>query len=163
MSDTAIDSRTPVYRRRATDKTRTEDLTPGQFRVIKRDGGVSKFDLERITGAVTKAFLAVKPEGLADSSQKTHDAVFKIANDVFDALKQRIPDGGTFHIEDVQDQVELSIMRNNHIAVGRAYIFYRNSHSEIRKAEATNENTADKDQTGVLATIANGEKPLLIK
>ena len=77
---------------------------PGQYRVIRRNGKVTTFDREKIKVAVTKAFLAVEG-GHAAASTRIHEMVDEITDKVFYALSRSRPQGGTFHIEDIQDRL----------------------------------------------------------
>jgi ribonucleoside-diphosphate reductase alpha chain len=107
---------------------------PGQFRVIRRNGKVTAFDREKIAIAMTKAFLAVEG-GNAAASNRIHEIVKDLSSQVTHALTRRIPDGGTFHIEDIQDQVELALMRGGHQQISRAYVIYRDQHARARAQE----------------------------
>src|SRR5690348_7114145 len=78
------------------------------MQVIRRNGTVSPFDAGKISVAMTKAFLAVEGNTAA-ASRRVHDAVEQLTGEVFAALTRRIGEGRTFHIEDVQDQVELAL------------------------------------------------------
>ncbi|MGB5737381.1 MAG: ATP cone domain-containing protein, partial [Thiohalocapsa sp.] len=79
---------------------------PGKVQVIRRNGKVTHFDSNKIKVAMTKAFLAVEG-GNAAASSRIHHRVQELAEQVTAALTRRLPGGGTVHIEDVQDQVEL--------------------------------------------------------
>ncbi|GIX21799.1 MAG: ribonucleoside-diphosphate reductase [Gammaproteobacteria bacterium] len=107
---------------------------PGLYRVIRRNGKVTRFDREKIKVAITKAFLAVEG-GQAAASARIHETVADLTEQVVSALTRRKPDGGTFHIEDIQDQVELCLMRGGHHKVARAYVLYREERAR-RRAEA---------------------------
>lgn len=96
---------------------------PG-YRVIRRNGAVTPFDATKITVALTKAFLAVEGSTAA-GSRRVHDLVEELTEQVVSALTRRVGEGRTFHIEDVQDQVELALMRGEHHKVARAYVLYR--------------------------------------
>ena len=104
------------------------------YRVIRRNGGVTPFDPTKITVALTKAFLAVEGS-VAAGSRRVHDVVEELAEQVSTALARRIGEGRTFHIEDVQDQVELALMRGGHHKVARAYVLYREERAKERQAE----------------------------
>ena len=91
------------------------------YNVIRRNGKLTSFDKNKIAVAMTKAFLAVEG-GQAAASSRVHETVERLSNLVVDTLTRRQPDGGTFHIEDIQDQVELSMMRNSEQKVARAYV-----------------------------------------
>ena len=105
----------------------------GRFEVIRRRGEITAFDPAKISLAVSKAFLAVEGEG-ASGSRRIHEAVAELTEQVTAALTRRQPGGGTLHIEDIQDQVELALMRSGHHKVARAYVLYREEHARRRAA-----------------------------
>ncbi|MEM7304913.1 MAG: ribonucleoside-diphosphate reductase subunit alpha, partial [Pseudomonadota bacterium] len=139
---------------------------PGQYRVIRRNGKVTGFDRDKIKIAVTKAFLAVEG-GEAAASTRVHDTVEKLTEDVEYALTRSRPDGGTFHIEDIQDQVELALMRSGHHKVARDYVLYRERRAQERaeKGQPSDPSQAQSASASLLkVTAANGDlKPLNIK
>jgi ribonucleoside-diphosphate reductase alpha chain len=106
---------------------------PG-YQVIRRNGTVSPFDLSKIQVAVTKAFLAVEG-GAAAASRRVHEMVDEVSRNVMQALTRRGGEGRTFHIEDIQDQVELALMRSEHHKVARAYVLYREERARARREE----------------------------
>ena len=81
-----------------------------EYRILRRNGAVVGFEPSKIAIALTKAFLAVNG-GHGAASARVRDLVEQLTNSVVAALVRRQPTGGTFHIEDVQDQVELALMR----------------------------------------------------
>ncbi len=104
----------------------------GQTRqVVRRNGAVTAFDRSKIVVAMTKAFLAVEG-GTAAASRRVHETVERLARQVEEALFRRAPQGGTVHIEDIQDQVELALMRDGHHKVARAYVLYREERARKR-------------------------------
>ncbi|MEN8167892.1 MAG: ATP cone domain-containing protein, partial [Pseudomonadota bacterium] len=109
--------------------------SPDAFQVIRRNGKVTHFDPSKITIAVTKAFLAVEG-GSAAASGRIHDRVRELTEQVVQALTRRMPEGGTVHIEDIQDQVELSLMRSGEHKIARAYVLYREQQAQRRAEEA---------------------------
>ena len=109
-------------------------LTPGKMRVIKRNGKVVSFEEEKIKVAIMKAFLAVEG-GAAAGSSRIHENVDVLTKAVVDVFERRMPSGGTLHIEEIQDQVELQLMRSEHHKVARSYVLYR----EARKNERSEE------------------------
>ena len=109
-------------------------MAPGLYRVIRRNGKVTSFDKEKIKVAITKAFLAVEG-GSAAASSRIHQTTVDLANTVVRNLTRHMLDGGTFHIEDIQDQVELCLMREGHHKVARAYVIYRAQQAEKRAEE----------------------------
>ena len=102
-----------------------------QYKVIRRNGAVVPFEPSKVTIAMTKAFLAVNG-GQGAASARIREVVASLTDNVVNALVRRQPAGGTFHIEDVQDQVELSLMRSGEHEVARAYVLYREKRSEER-------------------------------
>ena len=102
-----------------------------QYRIIRRNGAVVPFEPSKITVAMTKAFLAVSG-GQGAASARIREVVAALTEAVVGALVRRQPAGGTFHIEDVQDQVELSLMRSGEHEVARSYVLYRQKRSEER-------------------------------
>ena len=114
--------------------------SPGQYRVIRRNGKVTSFDRDKIKIAVTKAFLAVEG-GNAAASSRIHEMVERITKKVFYALSRSRPQGGTFHIEDIQDQVELALMRYGQHKIARAYVLYREQRAQARAAQLAEKNT----------------------
>ena len=116
----------------------SEDLSitaPGKLRVIKRNGKVVSFEEEKIKIAVTKAFLA-NESGNAAASERIHKKVQDITKSVEEIFIRRMPSGGTLHIEEIQDQVELQLMRSEEYIVARKYILYRDERATERKKEA---------------------------
>ena len=107
---------------------------PGQLRVIKRNGTVVPFEASKISVAITKAFLAVEG-GTAAASSRIHETVAKLTELVVGTFQRRMPSGGTIHIEDVQDQVELSLMRSGEHKIARDYVIYREEQSRKRAAK----------------------------
>ncbi|MDX1369753.1 ribonucleoside-diphosphate reductase subunit alpha, partial [Pseudomonas sp.] len=105
---------------------------PGQLRVIKRNGTVVPYTDDKITVAITKAFLAVEG-GTAAASSRIHETVERLTEQVSATFKRRMPSGGTIHIEEIQDQVELALMRAGEQKVARDYVIYRESRSQERK------------------------------
>ncbi len=108
---------------------------PGTFQVIRRNGKVTGFDANKIAVALTKAFLAVEG-GSAAASSRVHETVRDLASQVLAALTRRMPTGGIVHIEDIQDQVELALMRAGEHKVARSYVLYRDERARERAARA---------------------------
>ncbi len=106
-----------------------------EYKVIRRNGAVVLFEPSKISVAMTKAFLAVTG-GQGAASARVRDVVAQLTEAVVHALVRRQPNGGTFHIEDVQDQVELSLMRSGEHDVARAYVLYRERRAAERAAKA---------------------------
>ncbi len=103
------------------------------YKVIRRNGAVVAFEPSKIAVAMTKAFIAVRG-GQGAASAAIREQVEKLTSSVVSALIRRQPAGGTFHIEDVQDQVELSLMRDGAHDVARTYVLYRERRAQERAA-----------------------------
>lgn len=108
----------------------------GQFalyKVLRRNGNVVDFNPSKIAVAMTKAFLAVEGTHSAESS-RVRDLVNKLTGQVVETLMRRLPEGGVLHIEHIQDQVELAMMRAGEQEVARGYVLYRERRSQERAA-----------------------------
>ena len=106
------------------------------YQIIRRNGAVVPFEPNKIAVAMMKAFLAVHgTQGAASASVR--EVVDNLTQAVVRALMRSRPGGGTFHIEDVQDQVELGLMRGGHHEIARAYVLYRErrTHERVRQGE----------------------------
>ncbi|GHD49382.1 ribonucleoside-diphosphate reductase alpha chain [Marinobacter persicus] len=101
------------------------------LQVIKRNGTLVGFDPSKISVAVTKAFLAVEGDKAAGSA-RINNAVQQVTAQVIQAISRRLQAGGKVHIEDIQDQVELALMRAEEQKVARAYVLYREEHARQR-------------------------------
>ncbi len=122
----------------------------GQIQVIKRTGDVAAFDAEKISVAIGKAFLAVEGQQSADSS-RIHDRITQLTEMVLNTFTRRLPSGGTIHIEEIQDQVELALMRTGEHKVARAYVIYRDQRASARKDTNSNHHPT------LQVTDANGQ------
>ncbi|MFO7955053.1 ribonucleoside-diphosphate reductase subunit alpha [Thioalkalivibrio sp.] len=131
--------------------------SPGQHQVIRRNGKVTGFDASKIEVAVTKAFLAVEG-GNAAASRRIHEVSKEVAGQVVDSLFRRAgTQGMTVHIEDIQDQVELALMRGGHHKVARAYVIYREQQAQKRAAEAAEQSPEEQEAAATLnVTRADG-------
>ncbi|MDR2031590.1 MAG: ribonucleoside-diphosphate reductase subunit alpha [Azoarcus sp.] len=127
--------------------------------VIRRNGRIAPFQPEKIALALSKAFLAVAGEQGAVSA-RIREAVTGLTRNVVDALARRHPAGGVVHIETIQDQVELALMRAGEHDVARAYVLYRERRAEERAAAA--KAAADAGEAGaaaaVLHVLVDGER-----
>ncbi|MEX8503526.1 MAG: ribonucleoside-diphosphate reductase subunit alpha [Leptothrix ochracea] len=109
----------------------TPAINYADYHIIRRNGAVVAFEPNKIAVALMKAFLAVRgAQGAASASVR--ETVEHLTSNVVRALMRSRPSGGTFHIEDVQDQVELGLMRAEHHEVARAYVLYRERHAQER-------------------------------
>ncbi|MBS7740453.1 MULTISPECIES: ribonucleoside-diphosphate reductase subunit alpha [unclassified Chelatococcus] len=127
---------------------------PG-YQLIRRNGAVTPFDPSKIAVALTKAFLAVEGSSAA-ASRRVHDIVADLTGQIVAALTRRADAGRTFHIEDVQDQVELALMRSEHHKAARAYVLYREERARER-ARAANDATTTPEQPHLRMKGADGE------
>ena len=118
------------------------------YKIIRRNGSVVAFEPSKIAIAVTKAFLAVNG-GQGAASARVREQVEQLTHAVVRALLRSRPNGGTFHIEDIQDQVELALMRSGEHNVARAYVLYREKRNQERAAQQT---TAQETQASTQAT-----------
>lgn len=140
-----------------------EDIKVPQFstpkcKVIRRNGEVTDFNASKIHIALTKAFLEVEGS-TASGSARIHDTVKNLTEQVIEALFRRMPDGGMIHIEDVQDQVELALMRAGEHKVARSYVLYRDERAKLRaKKDKKGKSKAD---LAIKVKMENGElRPL---
>jgi ribonucleoside-diphosphate reductase alpha chain len=123
------------------------------YKIIRRNGAVVGFEPGKIAVAMTKAFLAVNgAQGAVSARIRT--MVADLTENVVNALLRRQPQGGTFHIEDIQDQVELALMRSGEHDVARAYVLYREERAKARAQEKI----ARKDEIHVVES--GSRKPL---
>lgn len=123
------------------------------YQIIRRNGSVVSFEPNKIAVALMKAFLAVHgTQGAASASVR--ETVDALTEQVVRALLRSRPGGGTFHIEDVQDQVELGLMRGSHHEVARAYVLYR----ERRSQERARQGQPERSQEPTLHVIDGGQR-----
>ncbi len=126
---------------------------PGQLRVIKRNGTVVPYEDSKIAVAITKAFLAVEG-GTAAASARIRETVDNLTRMVSDTFKRRMPSGGTVHIEDIQDQVELALMRSGEHKVARDYVLYREQRA--RERTGSTPPPAEYADTSIQITLNDG-------
>ena len=132
---------------------------PGEFRVIRRNGKVTTFDGSKIKVALTKAFLAVEG-GHAAASTRIHALVDDLAAQIVAAVTRRMPVGGAVHIEDIQDQVELTLMRAGEHKVARSYVLYREQRSQERKIAHSDDVPAVRSSTLTVTLLDGSKAPL---
>src|SRR3954453_16834041 len=125
-----------------------------EYKVIRRNGAVVGFEPAKISVAMTKAFLAVNgAQGAA--SARIRELVAGLTDAAVGALMPRQPQGGTFHIEDIQDQVELALMRSGEHDVARAYVLYREERAKVRAHERS-----AKSEGGIYIVEGGERRPL---
>ncbi len=108
------------------------------FIVIKREGTEVSFDAERIRLAITKCFLDREVFGPSMAeSDVLHTLVVQLSNSVIEAMAtdKRWAISARVAVEDVQDQVELALMREGQHAAARSYVHYRDAQAEKRLKE----------------------------
>ncbi len=123
------------------------------YKLIRRNGAVVAFEPNKIAVAVTKAFLAVNG-GQGAASARVRELVEQLTQGVVRALVRSRPNGGTFHIEDVQDHVELALMRSGEHEVARAYVLYREKRTQER-AQANAQAVARVQEAGVSFNVTD--------
>ncbi len=141
----------------AHDRASTENPTLlAHYQIIRRNGAVVPFEPAKIAVAMMKAFLAVHgTQGAASASVR--EMVEVLTQGVVRALMRSRPGGGTFHIEDVQDQAELGLMRGGHHEIARAYVLYR----ERRNQERSQIKEQQAPAAPTLHVIDNGQRVAL--
>ena len=130
------------------------------YKIIRRNGAVVGFEPAKISVAMTKAYLAVGgSQGAA--SARIRELVAELTGSVVNALVRRQPQGGTFHIEDIQDQVELALMRASQHDVARSYVLYREERARARTQEKVARDVQTRGAGPQLHVVEGGQrKPL---
>jgi len=140
-----------ISAQRSFESTEPLATAPGVLRVIKRNGTLVTYDSSKIAVAISKAFLAVEGGSAADSS-RVHQQVALLTEAVSNTFKRRMPSGGTVHIEEIQDQVELALMRAGEQKVARSYVIYRDERARLRDAGIT------KSHPTLTVTLGDGTR-----
>ncbi|MEK0434879.1 MAG: hypothetical protein RL369_928, partial [Pseudomonadota bacterium] len=130
-----------------------------EYRIIRRNGAVVGFEPSKISIAMTKAFLAVNG-GQGAASARVRELVEQLTYGVVNALVRRQPAGGTFHIEDIQDQVELALMRSGEHDVARAYVLYRAKRQEERAQQQQAKGAAEPNVAAIQIDVDGQRVPL---
>lgn len=123
------------------DSSLVGTIQPGQLHVIKRDGRVTQYDINRIKDAMKGAFLEVEGKN-ATNSNRIEEIAKNLADQITHRFHQRWPSGGTIHIEAIQDKVELALMYAGLHKVARAYVLYREERRKQREELAKKENVS---------------------
>jgi ribonucleoside-diphosphate reductase alpha chain len=141
----------------------TQATQLSDYKIIRRNGSVVAFEPSKIAIAVTKAFLAVNG-GQGAASARVREQVEQLTHAVVRALLRSRPNGGTFHIEDIQDQVELALMRSGEHNVARAYVLYREKRNQERASQQAAapeaQATAQQAESGITVLDNGVSKPL---
>ncbi|MEK7843243.1 MAG: ribonucleotide reductase N-terminal alpha domain-containing protein, partial [Pseudomonadota bacterium] len=133
----------------------SQDSRYSQYKIIRRNGSVASFEPSKISIAMTKAFIAVNG-GQGAVSTRVREVVGRLTNDVVSALIRHQPEGGTFHIEDIQDQVELALMRSGEHDVARSYVLYREERTRERAKQKAE--VAAEAPVSILHVLENGHR-----
>ena len=156
----ATRSTTPPARPAAAEPPASHEAARyADFKVIRRNGSVVGFEPSKIAVAMTKAFLAVAG-GHGAASARVRELVERMTGQVVAALLRGKPAGGTFHIEDIQDQVELALMRSGEHEVARAYVLYREKRTQERAARAAHDAAAGIRPPALHVVDAGISRPL---
>jgi len=146
----------PSFAQQSSESVATSPSLPlDQYKVIRRNGSVVPFEPSKISIAMTKAFIAVNG-GQGAASARVRELVEQLTANVVSALLRRQPHGGTLHIEDIQDQVELSLMRSGEHDVARSYVLYREQRTRERakaKKEVAAEHVLNVSENGALRPL----------
>ena len=131
---------------------------PCKYQVIRRNKQLTPFDESKIRVAITKAFLDVEGDSAADSS-RIHGIVAELTRQTVHAVTRSHPNQGTFHIEDIQDHVELALMRNGYHKVAREYVLYREQRAQerARQTDADPEAAQAPAATALQVATADGQ------
>lgn len=133
-------------------------IAPGALHVIKRNGSVVPYNGEKIYTAMHKGFLAVAPTGHAVVSSSVREKLQLLTGRITQAFKRRMPSGGAIHIEEIQDQVELELMRNEEYQVAKSYVLYRAMRAEERAQATKPEATSAAQFAGLHVQMQNGSR-----
>ncbi len=144
----------PAEKVTAAEEAAVIGAAPGQMRVIKRNGAVVPYDQSKISIAITKAYLAVEGAQAAGST-RIHESVARMTDRISAIFRRRMPSGGTIHIEDIQDQVELALMRMGEHKVARRYVIYREERSRAREEKRKEEQPRSQ---GIAVTMDDGRQ-----
>ncbi|MEP6877293.1 MAG: ribonucleoside-diphosphate reductase subunit alpha [Nitrosospira sp.] len=155
VTDNSTHTAVPGYDFSSTLSNSDSDSRYSQYKIIRRNGSVVAFEPNKISIAMTKAFIAVNG-GQGVASARVREVVARLTDDVVNALIRRQPAGGTFHIEDIQDQVELALMRSGEHDVARSYVLYREDRA--RKRAKQKEMAVVEVPASILNVVENGRK-----
>ncbi len=163
--DTVGDAQSDIYQELddvAMTETQTNQVNDSEeviYKVIRRNGKVTRFNANKIRVALSKAFLDVEG-GSAAGSSRIHKTVETLSAQITESLFRRMPDGGIVHIEDIQDQVELALMRSGERKVARSYVLYREQRAQIREQKASKTDKPKKKHTIQVKTASGDLVPL---
>jgi ribonucleoside-diphosphate reductase alpha chain len=128
--------------------------SPGSLTIVRRNGHAMPFDATRISLAITKAFWDVEGDD-STHSVRVSEIVHKLTEEIASTLVRRLPiNGGTVHVEEIQDQVELALMRHEFQQVARSYVLYREERRKLREAKL--QKTSEVTKTSINVTLQDG-------
>jgi len=131
-------------------------IAPGLLNVIRRDGTVVPFDGDKITLALTKAFLAIEGES-ASHSNRIHEKVSDLTKKITESFMRNFQSGGTIGLEEIQDQVELALMRAEEYGVAKAYLLYREERRRAREEQQGHQTVQSINTSGLHVTLSDGK------
>ena len=136
-------------------------IDSGSMKVVRRNGSVVGFEAAKISIAMTKAFLAVSG-GQGAASARVRELVVQLTQAVAEALRRRNPTGGTVHIEDIQDQVELALMRHGEHEVARSYVLYREERKKerLQAKKLAESNQSEAGEPSIIVVVDGKSQPL---
>ena len=134
--------------------TNTKPLQPGKVYVKKRCGDIAEFNEEKILTAIKKAFIANDPNRAQHSEQLQHQ-LQHYTQHVLQMVESRRNDSQIIEIEQIQDYVEITLMREGEHQVARSYVLYRAQRNEERKQQQ--ENTDIQENTAYYVHIDNNQ------
>lgn len=136
-------------------------IDSGSMKVVRRNGSVVGFEAAKISIAMTKAFLAVSG-GQGAASARVRELVVQLTQAVAEALRRRNPTGGTVHIEDIQDQVELALMRHGEHEVARSYVLYREERKKerLQAKKLAESNQSEAGEPSIIVVVDGESQPL---
>ncbi len=145
------------------EKKAEESVNLLSLNVVRREGSISSFKSDKISDAIKKAFLAqTKIRNNKNKEKEQEDSIHKtvesLTHKVVSALTRRIADGDMIHIEDIQDQVELALMRDEHHKVARAYVLYREQRAASRYHTKKLKEQVGAKASSMTVTKRNGDK-----
>jgi ribonucleoside-triphosphate reductase len=120
------------------------------MQVVKRDGSIEEFNVDKIISAVEKAFKSC--------NKKMPQYLYDMLGALFGTLE-----GDTIGIEEIQNKVEDVLMNDKHFDVAKSYIIYREQHKQARfireridymnEYSQSNENAATSSETDANANV----------
>lgn len=120
------------------------------MQVVKRDGSIEEFNVDKIISAVEKAFKSCNKE--------MPQYLYDMLGALFGTLE-----GDTIGIEEIQNKVEDVLMNDKHFDVAKSYIIYREQHKQARfireridymnEYSQSNENAATSSETDANANV----------